>query len=123
MWTVQWHTGFTQRGEYTVYVTADRQVPQEDLQSMELVLQTKQSIVKIQTLTLEITAGNISVWEYLRINEWINERIKELINLLKPIGYVMKQQFNIQQLYVLPTLYLCVLYLSENKQRRVPLTA
>ena len=28
-----------------------------------------------------------------------------------------------QQLYVLPTLYLCVLYLSENKQRLVPLTA
>jgi hypothetical protein len=33
----------------------------------------------------------------------------------------MHQQFNIQQLYVLPTLYLCVLYLSENKQRLVPL--
>jgi len=31
-------------------------------------------------------------------------------------------QFNIQQLYALPTLYLCVLYLSENKQRLVPLT-
>ena len=45
------------------------------------------------------------------------------INLLKPTGYVMHQQFNIQQLYVLPTLYLCVLYLSENKQRLVPLTA
>ena len=29
----------------------------------------------------------------------------------------MHQQFNIQQLYVLPTLYLCVLYLPENKQR------
>ena len=43
------------------------------------------------------------------------------INLLKPIGYVMHQQFNIQQLYALPTLYLCVLYLSENKQRLVPL--
>ena len=43
------------------------------------------------------------------------------INLLKPAGYVMHQQFNIQQLYVLPTLYLCVLYLSENKQRLVPL--
>ena len=27
----------------------------------------------------------------------------------------MHQQFNIQQLYVLPTLYLCVLYLSEKK--------
>ena len=33
----------------------------------------------------------------------------------------MHQQFNIQQLYVLPTLYLFVLYLSENKQRPVPL--
>ena len=46
-----------------------------------------------------------------------------IINLLKPTGHVMHQQFNIQQLYVLPTLYLRVLYLSENKQRLVPLTA
>jgi hypothetical protein len=46
-----------------------------------------------------------------------------IINLLKPTGHVMHQQFNIQQLYVLPPLYLCVLYLSENKQRLVPLTA
>jgi len=45
------------------------------------------------------------------------------IKLLKPTGYVMHQQFNIQQLYALPTPYLCVLYLSENKQRHVPLTA
>ena len=44
-------------------------------------------------------------------------------NLLKPTGHVMHQQFNIQQLYALPTLYLCVLYLSDNKQRLVPLTA
>ena len=44
-------------------------------------------------------------------------------NLLKPTGHVMHKQFNIQQLYVLLTLYLCVLYLSENKQRLVPLTA
>jgi len=36
---------------------------------------------------------------------------------------VMHQQFNIQQLYALPTLYLCVLYLFENKQRLVLLTA
>ena len=46
-----------------------------------------------------------------------------VFNLLKPTGHVMHQQFNIQQLYVVPTLYLCVLYLSENKQRLVPLTA
>jgi hypothetical protein len=42
---------------------------------------------------------------------------------LQPTGHVMHQQFNIQQLYALPTLYLCVLYLSENKERLVPLTA
>ena len=46
-----------------------------------------------------------------------------VLNLLNPIGHVMHLQFNIQQLYVLPTLYLCVLYLSENKRRLVPLTA
>jgi len=28
----------------------------------------------------------------------------------------MHQQFDIQQLYALPTLYLCVLYLSQNKR-------
>ena len=44
-------------------------------------------------------------------------------NLLKPTSHMMHQQVNIQQLYFLPTLYLCVLYLSENKQRLVPLTA
>jgi hypothetical protein len=46
-----------------------------------------------------------------------------VLNLLKPTDHVMHQQFNIQQLYILPTLYLCVLYLSENKQPLVPLTA
>ena len=35
---------------------------------------------------------------------------------LKPTGYVMHHQFNIQQLYALPTLYLFALYLSENIQ-------
>jgi len=47
---------------------------------------------------------------------------KLFVNLLNPTCYMMHQQFNIQQLYALPTLYLCVLYLSENKQRLVPLT-
>ena len=46
-----------------------------------------------------------------------------LFNLLKPTGHMRQQQFNIQQLYALPTLYLCVLYLSENKQRLVQLTS
>jgi len=40
--------------------------------------------------------------------------LPNVFSLLKPTGYVMHHQFNIQQLYALPTLYLCVLYLSEN---------
>ena len=39
------------------------------------------------------------------------------INLLKPTGYVIEQEFNIQRMYDLPTLYLCILYLSQNQQR------
>ena len=60
--------------------------------------------------------GHLESKERLRIQP------ARLFNLLKPTGHVMYQQFNIRQLYVLPTLYLCVLYLSENIQRLVPLT-
>ena len=45
-----------------------------------------------------------------------------MFDLLNPTGYVMHQQFNIQQFYTLLTLYLCVLFLSENKLQLVPLT-
>ena len=61
----------------------------------------------------------------LRSTNWVfkESSLRFVFNLLKPTGHVMHQQFKVQQLYVLPTLYLCVLYLSENKQRLVPLTA
>ena len=59
---------------------------------------------------------------YLAKNQ-LNFQQANVMNPLKPTGHVMHQQFNIQQLYALPTLYLCVLCLSENKQRLVPLTA
>jgi len=42
------------------------------------------------------------------------------LNVLMPTGYVTYHQFNIQQFYILPALYLCVLYLSQNKQRFLP---
>ena len=60
-----------------------------------------------------------------QLNLWkpIGHVMHQQFNPLKPTGYVMYQQFNILQLYALPTLYLCVLYLSENKQRLVPLSA
>jgi hypothetical protein len=41
-------------------------------------------------------------------------RRSNCINLLKTAGHVMHHQVNIQQLYALPTLYLCVLYLRTN---------
>jgi hypothetical protein len=47
-------------------------------------------------------------------------RLWTYLKLLKPTGYVMHHQFNIQQLCALPTLYLCVMYLSQNKQILVP---
>jgi len=37
--------------------------------------------------------------------------ILEGLNLLKPTGHVMHRQFNIQQLYALPTLYLCFVFI------------
>ena len=61
-------------------------------------------------------------WMYIFSSPNISPDIKDL-NLSKATGHVMHHQFNIQQLYALPTLYLCVLYLSENKQRFVLLTA
>jgi hypothetical protein len=73
--------------------------------------------------------GFIKTYSYMVLFSYIvsfnNIRIhlNKIINLSKPTSHVMHQQFNIQQLYALPTLYLCVLYLSENKQRLVPLTA
>ena len=57
----------------------------------------------------------IKIFE-IRRNFWFFFLFKEEIwfvllmtNLLQPTGHVMHQQFNVQQLYVLPTLYLCVL--------------
>jgi len=45
------------------------------------------------------TAGVNNKWRYNSIP----------LNHLKPTGYVIHQQFNIQQLYIQPTLYLSVL--------------
>jgi len=72
---------------------------------------------KMDTQTVSAEPLTIRYWQHL------SDNYVTCINLLKPTGYVMHQQFNIQQLYALPTLYLCVLYLSQNKQPIVPLTA
>jgi len=41
----------------------------------------------------------------------------QFINHVKPTGYVMHQQFNIQQLYALPTLYFvfCIYLRTDSK--------
>ena len=79
--------------------------------------------VKLQAFSVVFYSAVIV---YSSINKhftYLNKCLFHNINLLNPTGHVVHQQFNSQQLYVLPTLYLCVLYLSENKQRLVPLTA
>ena len=73
----------------------------------------------VNSVICKVNAGSRNV----RTEKHITHCSAMCLNLLKPTGHVMHQPFNIQQLYVLPTLYLCVLYLSENKQRLVPLTA
>ena len=86
---------------------------------------------RLVTILVVSTAVLLKCQLFLDVNlcSWISgsrriERFSVFVfNLLKLSGYVMHHQFNIQQLYALPTLYLCVLYLSENKQRLVPLTA
>jgi len=45
------------------------------------------------------------------------------LNLCNSTGRYMYQNFKIQQMYALPTLHIFVSYLSENKQRLIPLTA
>jgi hypothetical protein len=51
--------------------------------------------------------------------------MKHLKDSGTPVLYIGRivLKVNIQQLQVLSTQYLCVLYLSQNKQRLVPLTA
>jgi hypothetical protein len=53
------------------------------------------------------------------INVTLNSRINS-INILKPYSYLLHSRFNIQEKYFLPTLYLCVLFLSRYKQQCLP---
>ena len=74
---------------------------------------------------------------FIKINQWVifgeinsvfanhKKRINKLVfrrqsaefvclNVLKPTGHVMHQQFNIQQLYALPhTVFMCFVFISE----------
>ena len=58
---------------------------------------------------------NIPLMERFSLLKPTDHMMHQQFNLLNPTGHVMRQQFNIQLLYVLPTQYLCVLHLSENK--------
>ena len=46
-------------------------------------------------------------------NIWQTFQMTNVINLLKPTGYVMHQLLKIQKLYVLPTRYLCFTFIYE----------
>ena len=75
-----------------------------------------------QQFNLLKSTGHV-MYQHFNLLKPTGHVMHQQFNLLNPTVHLMHQQFNIQQLYALPTLYLCVLYLSENKQRLVPLTA
>ena len=68
----------------------------------------ERSYTGIAETTNALTCGliHIAYEEYCRLGYDI---LWDAMNLLQPASYVMHQQFNIQQLYALHTLYLCVL--------------
>ena len=78
--------------------------------------QNKQQFFFLHSINLSVFITEAESF-FQRGTNWVFklDRNNFVLNLLNPTGYVMHQQFNIQQLYVLPTLYLCVLYLSEKK--------
>ena len=105
--TIPWRSS-SSKESVTIYQSTLRHVPE------------KLNLLQRRCLKLKSRTLHICWFRYYFLHPcWC----LSLVKLLKPTGHVMHQQFNIQQLYVLPTLYLRVLYLSENKQRLVPLTA
>ena len=56
-----------------------------------------------------------ATWSFLlgafELTHFLDTEKIAVINLLKPTGHVMHQQFNIQQLYVLPTLFMCFVFI------------
>ena len=44
---------------------------------------------------------------------WFTVIVFTVLNLLKPAGHVMQQQFNIQQLYSLSALFMCFVFIWE----------
>ena len=66
----------------------------------------------------------IVLFIYLFIRSCIHLFIFRLFNLLKPACYGIHQQFEHSRIvHSVHTVCMCVLYLSEYKQRLVPLTA
>ena len=68
-----------------------------------------------QGIELKIYTSILRLFTFINHLKLTGYVMHQQVNLLNPTGHVMHQQFKIQQLYVLPKMYLCVLYLSENK--------
>jgi hypothetical protein len=64
---------------------------------------------KERNFTKAMTKIFASLWGKKKLRKILRAYLS--FNILKPTGYLIRQ-VNIQQLYPLPTLYLCVLYLS-----------
>ena len=83
-----------------------------------LVIRGKCILVK-WTLVLKPFLGSKPSHMFYLAPQWL----LFLLNLLKPTTYIMYDQFNIKKFCVLPTMHLCVLCGSQNKQRLFRYTA
>jgi len=102
----RWIYRSTIRNFDTRYTLLSHLSPQGNSTSGDGILRVpqKSNWFKISDFILHCTLFRDTKLRYIR-----KMIFKININLLKPTVYVMHQQFNIQQLYALPTLYLFVL--------------
>ena len=82
-------------------------------------------LVQPATEQAVLPAATTIVWWLSRstARDLHRETVVLSVRTLRSGGHFLYRQFNIQQFYVLPTQYLCVLCGSENKQRLFPYTA
>ena len=77
---------------------------------------TKKNVLKDRLTVSHLrlcVSSSVNIWK-----EWSSSNTSwTQLKLLNPTAHVMHQQFNIQQLYVLPTLYLCVLYVGRSSSK------
>ena len=92
-------------GIYKIKTNIDRS--KNNIYASRMILNTYKAAALLQSI-LAMHAADIKHLSQIYVTFTASTLLRwvgVIFNLLKPTGYVMHQQFNIQQLYALPTLY------------------